>query len=172
MATIRVVVPSAGAHVASVTAHVRSLQDAGRKVVLVTANRPYRTLADRFEQDGMDAESVFFVDAVSCVDGVEPSPRPTNALFLHSPTMLEMIAMRTEQVVARLGAEAHVVVDCLNAFALYNGPSPVQEFSHYLANRLRSRHVDGDLLVLDNDEGKSLEDAVGGFTDARLVVPA
>lgn len=172
MATIRVVVPSAGAHTASVTAHVRALQGAGRRVVLVTANRPYRTLSDRFTQAGLDASAVFFVDAVSCVDGSQPADRPTNALFLQSPTMLEMIAMRTEQVVARIGGDAHVVVDCLNAFALYNGPSPVQEFSHYLANRLRSRQVDGDLLVLDNDEGRNLEDAVGGFTDARLEVGA
>ncbi len=172
MATIRVVVPSAGAHTRSVAAHVRSLQQAGRCVVLVTANRPYQTLMERFEADGVAAQDVFVVDAVSCLDGGHPPQRLPNALFLQSPTMLEMIAMRTEQVLARLGDGAHVVVDSLNAFALYNGSSPVQEFAHYVANRLRSRGVDGDLLVLDDPQGHALAEAVAGFTDARAEVGA
>ncbi len=167
---IRVVVPSADAHVASLASHVRSLQAAGRRVLLVTANRPFRTLCDRFAENGIDTDALFFVDAVSCINGAEPPERPPNAMFLQSPTMLEMIAMRTEQILTRMGEGAHVVVDCLNAFALYNGASPVQEFSHYLANRLRSRGVDGDLLVLDNDEGRALASSVSGFTDARLEV--
>ncbi len=167
---IRVVVPSAGAHVASLASHVNSLQKDGKRVLLVTVNRPYRTLCDRFEQVGIDTKALFFVDAVSCINGAEPMERPPNTMFLQSPTMLEMIAMRTEQILTRMGEDAHVVVDCLNAFALYNGVSPVQEFSHYLANRLRSRGVDGDLLVLNNDEGRALESSVSGFTDGRLEV--
>ena len=87
-------------------------------------------------------------------------------MVLQSPTMLEMIAMRIEQATLRIKA-ANVVLDNLNALTLYNGIGPVQEFGHYLANRLRTLEVAGDLLILDNDQGKEIRAAVQGFIDAE-----
>lgn len=137
-------------------------------MVLVTANRPFQTLRDRLAEAGADVDAVFVLDAISCVNGSQPDERPRNAMFLQSPTMLEMIAMRTEQILARHGENPHVVVDSLNSLALYNGIEPVQEFSHYLANRLRSRDVPADLVVLSNEQGRILEDRIAGFTDGRV----
>lgn len=167
---IQVLVPSAEKHLRSLAQHVLALQKDGLFVVLVTANRPYTTLLERFEEAGVDLAGMFFLDAISSANGFQPTSPPRNVMFLQSPTMLEMIAMRTEQIVGRQSGQVHVLVDSLNALALYNGVEPVQEFSHYLTNRLRSRAASGDLVVLDNDQGADLGKRVGSFTDGNVLL--
>lgn len=169
---IRVVVPQAESHVRALAVLVRDLQRQGRRVLLVTADRPFRTLEVALVAEGADPAQVHFLDCVSAMDGQAPRERPSNATFMASPTMLEMMAMRVEQLAQRMGPTVHVVLDSLSTLALYNGVPPVQEFSHYLANRLRTHGVCGDLLVNDNQEGRLLQERVAGFVDARLVLEA
>ncbi len=167
--TIRLLVPTAENAPSAIAHHVRGLQAAGRSVLYLAADRPYRQVAAQFAQAGVDVSTLHFVDVVTCMDGKVPAVRPPNTLFLPSPTMLEMMAMRIEQVTARL-ADPVVVVDSLNTLALYNGPSAVQEFSHYLANRLRARGVSGDFVLREGRDAASLRDQVATFTDEQLVL--
>lgn len=163
-------VPPPEGHVEAVAAHVRKLQSDGHAVLYLAADRPYPTLEKAFQRAGVDSAAVFFLDVVSCLDGRVPASPPRNALFLQSPTMLEMMAMRIEQVAGRLGAQACVVVDSLNTLALYNGVPPVQEFSHYLANRLRTQGIPGDFVIRDTQDGRLLHERVSGFTDERMEI--
>ncbi len=146
---------------------VQGLQADGRTVILVTANRPYSVLAPRLEEVGVVADEVIFVDTVTLTDGSRPMGAPRNVFFLHSPTMLEMVAMRVEQVLAMQEGPAHLVLDSLNALQLYNGTALVQEFAHYLINRLRTRGAAADFVVLSTPEAAELEQAIAGFTDGR-----
>lgn len=168
---MRVIVPWSGAHVRSLGAHVRALQGEGKKVVFVSADRPYHILAQAFRDQGVSVEGMHFVDAVSSLSGSAPAQRPPNATFLPSPTMLEMLAMRVEQAALRFGSAAHMVLDSLDTLSLYNGIHPVQEFSHYLANRLRSHGVNGDFVVRGPGGDRSLHDLVMSFTDDRIELP-
>lgn len=163
--SIRVVTPHADKHLRSLAQHVRRLQEGGASVVFVSGQHPRSALLDPFDKAGVDLKALFVIDAITCVNGFPPE-RVDGALFLQSPTMLEMIAMRTEQMANRQ-PNAHVVLDNLNALVLYNSVGPVQEFSHYLANRLRSRDVPGDFVILDNDQGASILEAVQSFMDGR-----
>ncbi len=167
MGRVRVIVPAASGHVRSLGAHLRALQAEGRKVVFVSADRPYHSLAVALREQGVAVDLVHFVDAVSSLNGSAPAQRPPNATFLPSPTMLEMLAMRVEQAALRLGPGAHVVLDSLDTLSLYNGVHPVQEFSHYLANRLRSHGVHGDFVVRGGPD-RSLHDLVRAFSDGHV----
>lgn len=167
---MRVIVPSSGGHVRSLGTHLRGLQSEGKKVVFVSADRPYHALTQALREHGVAVDLIHFVDAVSSLNGSAPATRPPNATFLPSPTMLEMLAMRVEQAALRLGPGAHMVLDSLDTLTLYNGLHPVQEFSHYLANRLRSHGVHGDFVVR-NGPDRSLHDLVRPFTDGHLELP-
>ncbi|MEK6985287.1 MAG: ATPase domain-containing protein [Candidatus Thermoplasmatota archaeon] len=149
--------------------HIRSLQAAGQSVLYLAADRPQRQLVASFEGAGVDAEKVEVLDVVTCMDGRVPSVKPARTTFLPSPTMLEMMAMRLEQMASRMTSPV-VVVDSLNTLALYNGLGAVQEFSHYLANRLRTRSIAGDFIIRDGKDGKSLQEMVATFTDERLLL--
>ena len=163
--------PGAGAHVRGLGALVRRLQDDGKKVVFVSADRPYHGLTLALREQGVATDQMHFVDAVSSLSGSAPANRPPNATFLPSPTMLEMLAMRVEQAGLRFGPGAHIVLDSLDTLSLYNGVHPVHEFSHYLANRLRSHGLHGDFVVRDGPGSRELHDLVVSFTDERLELP-
>lgn len=164
VSTVRVVVTAEEGHFQSLAEHVLRLQSAGEHVVFVTANLPYASVAQRLAAAGVDLGRMMFIDAITRSDGSRPDDAPDNVYFLQSPTMLEMIAMRVEQALARSGG-GHVVLDSLNALQLYNGLPMVQEFSHYMINRLRTHGVGADLVVLASADGRMLEQAVAGFTD-------
>ena len=137
-------------------------------MLLLAADRPYRTWVQAFADAGVDTDRVFVLDVVSALDGGTPPQRPDNALFLASPTMLERMAMRIEQLAQKLGQGSHVVVDSLSTLALYNGVPPVQEFSHYLANRLRTQGFSGDFIIRDNQVGASLRERISAFADDHI----
>lgn len=168
MGEVRVLIPKGASPARTVGEHVRDLQARGRIVIYVAADRPHKTLVSSFAEFGIDADRVHFIDLVSAANGHAPMERVANAMFLASPTMLEMLAMRVEQLIARLGTDSFVIVDSLNTLSLYNGEAPVQEFTHYLANRLRERRIPGDLIVRDGAESQSLQSKIASFTDARF----
>lgn len=171
MGRVRVIVPSSGSHLRSLGTLVLELQRSGQKVVFVSADRPYHALVRSLREQGIATEQMHFVDTVSSINGSAPPDRPSNATFLPSPTMLEMLAMRIEQAALRLGPGAHMVLDSLDTLSLYNGVHPVQEFSHYLANRLRSHGVDGDFVLRAGPAGANLHDLVVAFSDDRVELP-
>ena len=172
MRQIRVVVPHRDGHIGSLAARVAELQKGGKRILFVTADRPYRTVEAALAAADVDVSLVHFLDCVSSIGGPVPRNGATNATFVASPTMLEMMAMRVEQLAARIGPDTHVVLDSLSTLALYNGAGPVHEFSHYLANRLRTRGLPGDFVVTDNAEGIHLSAAVASFTDSHLILEA
>lgn len=167
MSRVRVIVPTGRAHARAVARWIRGLQDEGRKIVFVSADRPYASLVPALADQGVDVDAVHFIDIISSLNGAAPMARTANATFLPSPTMLEMLAMRVEQVAQRIGPMAHMVLDSLETLSLYNGLQPVQEFSHYLANRLRARGVSGDFLMRESDAGQRLQSVVLPFCDGR-----
>ena len=140
----------------------------GGHAVVLAAERPSAVLAAALGPLGIDLGRVHFVDCVSAIEGVRPLAAP-NTVFVHSPTMLEMMVMRLEQQASRAAAPVHVVVDSLSALAHYNGTPPVVEFSHYLANRLRTRGLGGTFLVRDVPEGRSLRDQAAHFLDVAPI---
>lgn len=144
---------------------VRAAQDRGKKVLLVTSDRPYSVLRSAADQEGVDGSGLMLLDSITTTNGDVPSPRPLDVVFVPSPTMLEMVAMRVEQIHQRMGGDVHVIVDSLSSFSLYNRPKAVEEFSHYLVNRLRAIGASGALVVNDDPEGEAMRDAIAPFTD-------
>jgi len=172
LSRLQVIVAPAERPLEALAAHVRALQREPRPLLYLAADRPYRTLAAAFHAAGIDTSQIHFLDAVSSIDGKAPD-REANVTFVPSPTMLEMMAMRLEQLASRLGSP-HVIIDSLSTLALYSGPGPVQQFSHYVANRLRARGLAGDFLVGGTQEGRALRERIAGYVDreVELEVPA
>jgi KaiC/GvpD/RAD55 family RecA-like ATPase len=160
---------------AAMARHVRGIQRAGGRVLYVTADRSHHILREAFGTQGVDLADIYWLDAITAVaDNLPRASKEDNTMYIASPTMLEMIAMRTEQLAYRTGAHAHVVLDSLNALCLYNDPRTLQEFTHYLANRLKLVGVAADFVVRPNRQGQEMLERLRGFVDtvAALEVTA
>ncbi len=170
MGRIRVVIPRGQSHVHTVAHHVGRLQETGARIILLCADRPFDHYRASFGTAGADMDRIHALDCVAALQSGAPHERRPNVHFLASPTMLEMMAMRIEQIAQRLGPGSHLVVDSLSTLALYNGVEPVQEFTHFLANRLRMRQVPGDFVVHDNPAGADLRDRILGIVDEQAPI--
>ena len=162
---IQVVLPPPEGALDALVDHVRSIVAGGSPVLYLAADRPAGVLDEAFRSGGVPSGRVHFLDAVTSL-GTSPPQGAANVTFVPSPTMLEIIAMRLEQLAQRLG-RPYVILDSLSTLALYAGPLPVQQFSHYVANRLRARGLKADFLVGDSAEGRQLAAQVAGYADRQ-----
>ena len=170
MPRIRLLSSDGEGHGAALAGHLRRIQETG-SVLFVTADRPHGSWTAAWATADIDLARLFVIDAVSAMNGHQPTPRPANTTFLPSPAMLEMMALRIEQLIRR-HAPVRVVIDSLNTLALYNGVAAVQAFAHYLANRLRDTAVGADLIVHSDAEGAALRQRLASFVDEALPLEA
>lgn len=132
--------------------------------VVLAANRPAHMLRTALLSEGLDLRTTHFLDCVSSLSGIAPRPEP-GIHHVESPTMLEKIAMRCEQMLRAMPAPRHLTVDSLSALAVYNGPDAVVEFAHHLINRLRALDVPAVFLVSDRAVDQNLREAVAQLCD-------
>lgn len=150
---------------------IQYVQGAGpRKVLVVSASWTHRDLRKTFDAAGI--RDVMVLDLLSTMLGIMPDTRPGDAVFVPSPTMLEMTAMRVEQMHRMMGGDVHVIVDSLDSLVRYSPRKSVEEFTHYLVNRLRSLDASGDLFVNDVEDGRKLLEAARPYTDGTLPIEA
>ncbi len=166
---VRVLIPQ-GSHLAAVAQHVRRLQDSGRRVLYVTADRTHPLLSEGFAAHGVDAQGLWFLDAAGKPDTETGGSSVVEVV--PAPSMLELLAMRCEQLIYQVGPEAHVIVDSLNALMGHNDSDAVEAFTQYMARRLRRLGVPGDFVLFNNVDGMLLLDHIESCTDSRLLLGA
>lgn len=135
--------------------------------LVVTANRPCQSLRETYAKAGLDTDRLRFVDCVTSLTGLAPPP-DARALHIESPTLLEKLAMRTEQTLRRMGHSRFLLLDSLSALAVYNGNAAVAELSHNLVTRLRVHRVPSALLLVSTPGTQALYDAVRPLCDVPL----
>lgn len=165
MSRMRILRAPAQHYLAVVAFHLHQLQVDGRKVLLITFNRPYEQLKQALGEQGVDPDGLFFID-VTGQDHGHTLFLP-DAIFVDSPNQLELVAMRTKVACQRLGGNVTVVLDSMNLVAQYNSLPSAQEFTHFLVNALRAQDVPADFLVLDTRDGEQLAEGLAAYVDGQ-----
>jgi hypothetical protein len=108
-----------------VVARVAALAQS-RSVLVVSARLAAPKLRAELEAAGVDMARVFVLDVTS---HVQPSSRdPEHEAYVPGPSMLELIAKRTQQIIrAKAERPATVLTDDVATFALYNPPEALGE---------------------------------------------
>ena len=164
----RLAIPS-GDEPDAVADHVARLQADGASVVFVTIKHTATVVAASMAARGVDLERLDIVDAISPAQVAVPDVRVT---YIGSPTLLEMVALRTEKIAAR-DEKSHVVLCCLNTLLDYNHRQAVDQFVHYLAQRLQERGTPIDFVLQPASEGgEALERRTKPFVGGRIELVA
>ncbi len=140
--------------------------------VFLTANRPTETLRPAFEEAGISLRGIHFLDCVSSLTGIAPVASP-QTVFIESPTLLEKMFMRADQVLRRQpGPRRFFIVDSLSSLAVYNGAQPVMEMMHALVGRLRLQRIGAAFLLVERQSDGALRDALSPLCDAVVRLDA
>jgi hypothetical protein len=110
--------------------------------VYISASRGALELINTLNEIGVATDNVHFIDCVSsALLGGTESTFP-NISFIDSPIMLESILLRTLYHLNTIPADSKfVILDSVNALAIYNEERMLAEYLHTLINTFRARDV-------------------------------
>ena len=110
--------------------------------VYICATRGAVEIIEAFEAIGVDVSNIEFVDLVSSgILGGTDVDRP-NITFIDSPIMLESVLLRTFYILRISSSERNfVLIDSVNALAIYNEERMLAEYLHTFINTFRQREV-------------------------------
>jgi archaellum biogenesis ATPase FlaH len=110
--------------------------------VYISASRSAMEMIEAFETIGIDVSNIQFIDLVSSgVLGGTDSTRK-NIHFVDSPIMLESILLRSLYLLRTTTLERNfVILDSVNALAIYNDDRMLAEYLHTFINTFRQREV-------------------------------
>jgi KaiC/GvpD/RAD55 family RecA-like ATPase len=136
--------------------------------VYVTLNKPFETMRDLFVKKSINTDMVIFIDAVTKTSG-GAIEKTDHCLFIGSPENLSDISLAMDQAVRAVpGKERFLFFDSLSTLLIYNKPSIVAKFIHFLSGKMRSWNVKGIIVSLERDSDKELLEELSQFCDVTL----
>ncbi len=110
--------------------------------VYISASRGAVEIIEAFEEIGMPTERIHFIDLVSSGLQGGTETQYDNITFIDSPIMLESILLRTMYHMRTTPYERNfVILDSVNALAIYNEDRMLAEYLHTFINTFRQREV-------------------------------
>ncbi len=147
---------------------LKSLRNKYGHGVVITANRPYHVLAATMRDEGMDLKGLEFIDCISALTGHHP-PNEPGVTFVDGPLLLEMIALRAQQLARFMPAgDRFLVLDSVSTLKLYNGSGPVTEMAHTLTTRMRLMDIPAAFIALADSGEEQLRHGIAGYCDQTL----
>ena len=125
--------------------------------VYISASRPAPELIATFTEIGIPVDSIQFVDCVSsALLGGTENPY-TNISYVDSPIMLESILLRTLFHLKQMPTEQNfVILDSVNALAIYNEERMLAEYLHTFINTFRARDVLSSVVTVPDQTPPSV----------------
>ncbi|MBT5183975.1 MAG: hypothetical protein HOM47_02240 [Euryarchaeota archaeon] len=110
--------------------------------VYICATRGAVEIIEAFEAIGVDVSGIQFIDLVSSGTLGGTDVQYPNISFVDSPIMLESVLLRTLYTLRISNSERNfVVIDSVNALAIYNEERMLAEYLHVFINTFRQREV-------------------------------
>ena len=135
--------------------------------VYVTLNKPYEIMQRSLASNSIDTRLIIFIDASSRTE----SKKVENCLYIGSPEKLSDMSVAMDQAVKSLNTpEKFLIFDSLNTLAIFNKPSTVARFIHFLTGKMREWKVKGIIITLEKETDETLLDELTQFSDVRVDV--
>lgn len=136
------------------------------QALFVCANRPHGSVRDNAPK-GVDMDRFQYLDCVSALTGMVPPSEP-GVHFVESPTMLEKIGLRAEQMLKRSDGKCILILDSLSTLSVYSDVQAVTELVHNLVTRLRRLNAGAALILVERQAPSGLEDAIAPLCDRTV----
>ena len=136
--------------------------------IYVTLNKAFDIVKERLTENSVDTRVIIFIDAVVKRSKNDVS-KTEDCLFIGSPEKLSDISIAMDQAVKALpGKDKFVFFDSLSTLLLYNNPTSVARFIHFLSNKIRSWWVKGIIISLRREKDKELIEELLQFCDIQI----
>ncbi|MFZ5500830.1 MAG: DUF7504 family protein [Candidatus Micrarchaeota archaeon] len=127
----------------------------GGKAVIISANRPYKTLMAAYRKNGIDSQRVMVIDCVSKPNNAEIE-EADNVLYLESLTDLTDILLSVRDAIGAKAGRQFIFLDSITTMLIYNKPDTYARFIHNLLTMMRVKRVGGILLYVAGGAGQEV----------------
>ena len=134
--------------------------------VYVTLNKPYEIVQRTLANSNIDPRVIIFIDATS---RSQESKKVDNCLYIGSPEKLSDMSVAMDQAVKALPTEQKFLIfDSLNTLTIFNKPTTVARFIHFLTGKIREWKIKGVIVTLKKETEQALLDELTQFSDAQI----
>jgi len=159
-------------HMRSVIGLLRSLiSDRNLSVVYLSMTKPYRHIIKNAEEAEIDTSNLYIIDCISQISGDAGTEKPLNVVLVENPTSLEEMSMYTEKLLEDIKDKNRIfLMDSLSSLSIYNNPSSVDEFTHFVITKIRLGKIGGIVLSMKTKETMEQLKAIRQFYDREIEV--
>lgn len=138
-------------------------QNINKKIVFVTANKPYSNIKNLLEEEGINSNNIFFIDCISTQ--LLSEKEAENCIFLEHPSNITGISIAIDQAINLIKGEKIIILDSLSTLLIYNSENVIGRFSNSIINKLRTENVPANMFMLDSDVDKNIFKIIESFAD-------
>ena len=137
--------------------------------VYVTVAKPYNTIMNILNKNGIKTDRIFFIDCVTSLSTSESLLRAGNCVFCQ-PQALTNISIALTSAIESLPKDNDklLILDTLSTLMLYNEAGTVTRFAHVLTGKLRASGVKSVILTLEEETDKKIIAQLGQFCDKTI----
>ncbi|MBI2183822.1 MAG: hypothetical protein HYU39_02560 [Thaumarchaeota archaeon] len=133
--------------------------------IYVTINRPYDTISHILEENMIDTQRLFFIDAITRTAGGRPT-RQERIIYVASPQNLSEISIAVSELIGMTeGNDRFIFFDSLSTLTIYNTVGTVAKFAHFMVTQMRLSDLRGIILSLEQESDASLINTLAQFVD-------
>jgi len=136
--------------------------------VYICFGRPYTNIMSEMEDNRINTSNVFFIDCISKMS-TTIEKKEENVVSVENPSSLEEIGMYVERYLDKLEKKPKfLILDSIQSLLIYNNAKSIQEFSHFLINKIRSKQVLGLIVSLQKEELNDINTTISSLCDKEI----
>ncbi len=130
---------------------IKEVTSDGFDVIVITTNNPYSILVRDYEKGGVDADKVFFIDAITKYAMGKEAESTGNCVFVGSPSDLTSMGIAVTEALKKSSetGKVCVILNTINSMLIYISPENLIKFIHFIASKLRLFDVSGIFLAVE-----------------------
>ena len=139
----------------------------GLSGIYLTLNKPYEDLVEMLEDEGIDADKIYFIDCISKLTGRRTEGLGKNCIFVDSPQALAQITTALQKLlsIVKEGEQRFMVFDSISTLLVYYDKEPVGKFTHFMIGMIRKWKLRGVLLMVEEGDKRGATEMMSLFCD-------
>lgn len=132
---------------------VELVKEWGMEGILVSANKPYMTMKEHLQKNGV-LDKLKYLDCASKFVGA--NPQGENLILLNNPADLVGLTICIRKCIGNFSRKNFLLFDILTTLLIYNTSKNLTMFAHKLGLMLKSKEVTTFFLMVDQENTKEM----------------
>jgi len=132
--------------------------------IVVSASRPYKNLAQLYDNKNIDTSRILFIDSISKSQSVGLE-EAGNVLYLDSVSDLTGISLAVKGSMDKIQGDKFIFIDSITSMLIHNEPSIFARFVHGILTKMRISGTSGLLISLEKETDKEIRAEIAQLCD-------